>query len=65
MAYTSVGTGFKSGGFNGSFLANDPAQIAVQLDPVKPESVTAYEAGVKSTLLDDRLLFNAALFARE
>jgi iron complex outermembrane recepter protein len=62
MAYASAATGFKSGGFNGSFLSTDPVQINAQLAPIKPENVTAYEVGVKSTFFDDRLLFNAALF---
>lgn len=62
MTYVSVATGFKSGGFNGSFLSTDPVQLDLQLDPIKPEKVTAYETGVKSTFFDNRLLFNAALF---
>jgi iron complex outermembrane receptor protein len=62
MTYVSVSTGFKSGGFNGSFLSQDPMQIAAQLAPIKPEHVTAYETGVKSTFFDDRLLFDAAAF---
>ncbi|HWA88457.1 MAG TPA: TonB-dependent receptor [Rhizomicrobium sp.] len=62
MGYVGVSTGFKSGGFNGSFLSQDPAQIVTQLTPIKPEHVTAYEAGVKSTWLDDRLLLDAAGF---
>ena len=62
MVYASAATGFKSGGFNGSFLSADPVQLAAQLAPIKPETVTAYELGVKSTFFDNRLLFNAALF---
>jgi len=62
QAYGSVATGFKSGGFNGSFLSNDPTQVALQLKPVKPEEVTAYEVGEKATLFDRRLVLNAALF---
>jgi len=71
MPYASVSTGFKSGGFNGSFLASAPspdfipiaaAQISAQLRPIKPEKITAYEAGLKSTFFNDRLLLNAALF---
>lgn len=62
MAYASAATGFKSGGFNGSFLSSDPVEINAQLAPIKPEQVTAYEVGVKSTFFDDRLLFDAALF---
>ena len=62
QAYGSVATGFKSGGFNGSFLSSDPTQAAVQLKPIKPEDVTAYEIGEKSTLFDHRLVLNAAIF---
>ncbi|HEV7157102.1 MAG TPA: TonB-dependent receptor [Caulobacteraceae bacterium] len=60
--YGSIATGFKSGDFNGSFLSLAPAEIALQLTPVKPEHVTAYEVGFKSSLLDNRLLFDAAAF---
>ncbi|MBI3675040.1 MAG: TonB-dependent receptor [Proteobacteria bacterium] len=62
LLYASAATGFKSGGFNGSFLSLDPAELAVQLKPIRPEHVLAYEVGLKSSLLDDRLIFNAALF---
>ncbi len=64
MAYASVSSGFKSGGFNGSFLnANpDPVQVEAQLQPIKPEQVTAYEIGMKSNFFDNRLLFDASLF---
>jgi iron complex outermembrane receptor protein len=62
LAYASVASGFKSGDFNGSFLSLDPATIALQLTPVKPEHVTTYEVGAKTTLFDGRLLFDAAYF---
>ncbi len=62
MTYASVSTGFKSGGFNGSFLSTDPVQAVAQLQPVKPENVTSFEVGAKTTFFDDRLLFDAALF---
>ncbi len=62
LAYASAATGFKSGDFNGSFLSLVPAQIERQLQPVGPEHVTAFEAGVKSTWFDDRLLLDAAGF---
>lgn len=65
LLYASVSKGFKAGIFNlggtqviplagGGFLLNNP--------PVNPESVWAYEAGLKTRLLDDRLRFNAAGF---
>jgi iron complex outermembrane receptor protein len=62
MAYASVATGFKSGGFNGGFLDFDPAQAEIQAQPFNEETLTAYEIGLKSTLLDRRLRFNAAAF---
>jgi iron complex outermembrane receptor protein len=62
LAYGSIATGYKSGDFNGSFLSLVPAEIALQLLPVKPEHVTAYEVGFKSSLFDHRLLFDAAAF---
>jgi iron complex outermembrane receptor protein len=51
LLYTSYNRGFKSGTFNGTNPA-DP--------PLKPETLNAYEAGLKSTLLGDRVRFNAA-----
>lgn len=60
--YASVASGFKSGGFNGGFLSADPSEIAVQLTPVSPEHVTAFEVGVKADLLDRRLRVNASVF---
>ena len=62
LVYGSIATGYKSGDFNGSFLSLVPAEIALQLKPVKPEHVTAYEVGFKSSLFDHRLLFDAAGF---
>ena len=62
QVYGSVATGFKSGGFNGSFLGNDPVTVSVQLRPINPENVTAFEVGEKATLFDHRLTLDAALF---
>jgi iron complex outermembrane recepter protein len=53
MAYVSYNTGFKSGGFNPG-VPTDPAYA--------PELLTAYEAGVKVDLLDNRLRFNSAVY---
>ncbi len=62
MAYASISTGFKSGGFNGGFLSFDPTEAARQAQPFDEETLTAYEIGLKSTLFDRRLRFNAAAF---
>ena len=57
MAYASWSTGYKSGAFQ--FIATSPA-IANQI--ADPESVDAYETGIKSTLFDHRLRLNVAGF---
>ena len=62
LTYASVTTGFKSGDFNGGFLSNNAAEAERQLAPVRPENVTAYEVGLKSTWLDQRLLADLAVF---
>ncbi len=62
MAYASVATGFKSGDFNGSFLSNNTQQALFELQPVKPERVTAYELGTKTSFFERRLVLDAALF---
>ncbi len=62
MGYASMATGFKSGDFNGSFLSNDLEQALLQLTPVKPEHVTSYEVGAKTSWFEHRVVLNAALF---
>jgi len=53
MAYASFNTGFKSGGFN----------VGVPSDPAyKPEVLKAYELGLKTRFLDNRIRFNTAAF---
>jgi iron complex outermembrane receptor protein len=61
-AYGSISTGYKSADFNGSFLSNVPAITEQQLQPVKPEYVTAYEVGVKSSWFDNKLVLDGAAF---
>ena len=53
LGYVSYNRGFKSGLFNASFL---------QLTPVEPELLDAYEIGIKSEHLDRRLRLNMAGF---
>lgn len=58
LAYASFAHGFKSGGFN-----LDPAAAAVGLDPrFASEKVDAYELGLKTSLLDNQVTANLALF---
>jgi len=57
MLYGSISTGFKSGGFIGS--PSTPTRAKNSFDE---ETATNYEAGFKSTMLDNTLRLNAALF---
>lgn len=60
--YATYSTGFRSGGFNlAPAEVNPPANDAEQRR-FRPETVTNYELGVKSTLLDGKLYANAAVF---
>jgi iron complex outermembrane receptor protein len=52
MVYANASTGYLSGG---GLVGNFPGIY-------QPEKVRAYEAGFKSTLLDQRLLFNASAY---
>ncbi|MEE8495752.1 MAG: TonB-dependent receptor, partial [Xanthomonadales bacterium] len=57
LAYASVATGFKSGGFTGS-----PTTAAIAQNAFEPEEAINFEAGFKSLLLDRRLQVNATAF---
>jgi len=52
MAYMSVTTGFKSGGFNGRGTTFDT------IVPVDAETLRAYEIGIKSSLWNQRVRLN-------
>jgi iron complex outermembrane receptor protein len=56
LGYVSASRGFKSGGFNGR--ANSAAEVST----FDPEYVWTYEAGLKMTSADRRLLGNVAVF---
>jgi len=58
MVYASVGTGSKSGNFNGVNGAPDEREF-------DDEYTTSYELGLKATLLDSRMRLNAAAFYTE
>jgi iron complex outermembrane receptor protein len=62
LAYGSISTGYKSGGFNGGFLDNAASNALLQLTPIQPEDITAYEIGLKSDWFDKRLQINLAAF---
>jgi iron complex outermembrane receptor protein len=56
LIYASASSGFRSGGFNGR------ASSPTTLGPYDPETVTAYEVGLKADWLDRRLRTNLAAF---
>jgi iron complex outermembrane receptor protein len=59
MGYASFARGYKSGGINMSGLPLDTANNPVlSTAVVKPERNTTYEVGVKTQLLDNRVIFN-------
>ncbi len=57
MIYATYSKGFKAGGFNGA----DTSGVLSNLD-FDPEYVNAYEIGLKSKWLNNRLLVNIAAF---
>jgi iron complex outermembrane receptor protein len=57
MLYFSYRKGFKAGGFNATDVISPPQMIEFG-----PEHVNAYELGLKSKWLDDRLLVNLDVF---
>lgn len=56
LVYASYSRGFRSGGFNGR------AATPTAIGPYQPETVDAYEIGLKADWLDRRLRTNIALF---
>ena len=65
MAYVSVATGFKSGGFDMRYVAPmppDPVTGVPTPTTFDPETAHSVELGLKSQWLDERLVLNAALF---
>jgi iron complex outermembrane receptor protein len=56
MTYAQVSTGYKGGG------VNPRPFFSTQAVTYKPETLTAYEVGLKSQLLDRRVQLNAAAF---
>ena len=59
-AYASYSEGFKAGGFDATEASGDPTRLNYG-----PESVKAYEIGIKALLLERRLSVNLALFHNE
>ncbi|RIV82616.1 TonB-dependent receptor [Aurantiacibacter xanthus] len=81
LAYGQIGTGYRAGGVNprpffapGTVLpvangqidpVNGVPQDVGQLSSFAPETITSYEVGLKTDLLDRRLRVNLAAFAND
>jgi iron complex outermembrane recepter protein len=59
MAFATYSTGYKSGGFNAAFSTTVLGSAARTF---KSETVNDYELGLKSQMLDGKLILNATLF---
>ncbi len=59
LAYATASTGFKSGGYNGR------AGSVAQFTTLKPETVKAYEVGLKTTLAGGKVRFNVNYFRND
>ncbi len=57
MYYVSVSEAFRSGGYSSAVIFSQEA-----LEPYGPETLTSYEIGMKLTLAEDRLRFDASAF---
>jgi iron complex outermembrane receptor protein len=56
MAYATVSTGFKSGGFNDGNTRTNPELI------FRPEKITSYEAGLNGKYFDNALQLTSSIF---
>jgi iron complex outermembrane receptor protein len=64
LAYASVSTGYKAGGFNDGCVTGNGVGCALNASQLyyNPETLTAYEGGVKFKFAQNRLRFNASVF---
>ena len=58
LLFANIDRGYKSGGINSGGFIN----FIQQLDPFDSEKLTMYEGGIKATLYDKRVRFNASGF---
>lgn len=60
LIYTSVSTGFRSGGFSASYNS-----VPEALEPVDSETITNYEVGLKTSFADGAVRLNTAAYMYE
>ncbi|EJL27349.1 outer membrane receptor protein [Caulobacter sp. AP07] len=63
MLFARISKGFRSGGFNPGATVFAAASLPAPVpDPYEGETVKAYELGLKSSLFDNRVRFNAGVY---
>ena len=62
LAYASVTKGIRNGGLNSTFVIANAPEVPNDDVGFDQDEMTAYELGLKSTLLDGNLILNAALY---
>ncbi|MEY2927074.1 MAG: hypothetical protein RL367_1551, partial [Pseudomonadota bacterium] len=64
LLYGTVSTGYKAGGFNDGCEIGTGAGCAQSASALyyNPETLTSYEVGIKTRVLDDKLRFNLSAF---
>ncbi|HWU01706.1 MAG TPA: TonB-dependent receptor [Novosphingobium sp.] len=64
LVYASVSTGYKAGGFNDGCVTGNGLGCALNASQLyyQPETLTAYEGGVKFKFMDGKVHFNASVF---
>jgi iron complex outermembrane receptor protein len=64
LAYASVSTGYKAGGFNDGCITGQGTGCGLTANQLyyNPETLTAYEAGIKFKLVGGKLRLNASFF---
>jgi iron complex outermembrane receptor protein len=62
MVFGSVAKGYKGGGFNVAAVDTNDDFLGDTIAPFDPETSIAYELGLKSTLLDNRVQLNGSVF---
>ena len=62
LAYASMSKGVRNGGLNSTFVVATAPEVPNDEVDFEQDEMTAYEVGLKNTLLDGRLVLNAAVF---
>ena len=62
LAYASMSKGVRNGGLNSTFVVSTAPEVPNDEVDFDQDEMTAYEVGLKNTLLKGKLILNAAVF---